>query len=61
MKTISLIRMVIAEQRRAGIITREMPRSIRRERIVRAMEYITRVHLLRSYQPAERAAFGWTA
>ena len=61
MKTISLIRMVIAEQRRAGIITREMPRSIRRERIVRAMEYITRVHLLRSYQPAERAAFGWAA
>ena len=53
--------MVIAEQRRAGIITREMPRSIRRERIVRAMEYITRVHLLRSYQPAERAAFGWAA
>lgn len=61
MKTISLIRMVIAEQRRAGIITREMPRSIRRERIVRAMEYITRVHLLRSYQPAERAAFGAAA
>ena len=61
MKTISLIRMVIAEQRRAGIITREMPRSMRRERITRAMEYITRVHLLRSYQPAERAAFGWAA
>ena len=61
MKTISLIRMVIAEQRRAGIITREMPRSMRRERIVRAMEYITRVHLLRSYQPAERAAFGAAA
>ena len=61
MKTLSLIRMVVAEQRRAGIITREMPRSMRRDRIVRAMEYITRVHLLRSYQPAERAAFGWAA
>lgn len=61
MKTLSLIRMVVAEQRRAGIITREMPRSMRRERITRAMEYITRVHLLRSYQPAERAAFGVAA
>lgn len=61
MKTLSLIRMVVAEQRRAGIITREMPRSMRRERITRAMEYITRVHLLRSYQPAERAAFGAAA
>ena len=61
MKPISLMRMVVAEQRRAGIITREMPRKMRRDRIVRAMEYISRVHLLRSYQPAERAVFGAAA
>lgn len=60
MKPLSLMRMIIEEQRRAGIITREMPRKMRRDRIVRAMEYISRVHLLRSYQPAERAAF-WVA
>ena len=61
MKPISLMRMVVAEQRCAGIITRGMPRGMRRDRIVRAMEYISRVHLLRSYQPAERAAFGAAA
>ena len=61
MKPISLMRMVVAEQRRAGIISREMPRKMRRDRIVRAMEYISRVHFLRSYQPAERAAFGAAA
>lgn len=61
MKPLSLMRMIIEEQRRAGIITREMPRKMRRDRIVRAMEYISRVHLLRSYQPAEQKAFGWAA
>ena len=54
MNHVSLLRMVIAEQRRAGIIRSDMPRDERRKRIISAAEYITRVHFLRGCQPAER-------